>query len=136
MKQLFLSEWKRQWSKLTTWICVIAIMLYVTTSFCMKMNGKIPRGTEKPINAGNFSVYAIIEKLLDSVNLSGFNAVIIMFVVLCISEEYITGQLRMVIIRSYTASKIFIAKVLVILSTIFVLLLFYRKCGCRSCNTS
>ena len=68
----------------------------------------------------NFPVAAIQEQLIFS-----FNMIAILLAVLCVTEEFEGGYMRMVLVRPIKKSYVFWAKYLVVLSSIFILLVEY-----------
>ncbi|MBM7854019.1 ABC-type transport system involved in multi-copper enzyme maturation permease subunit [Desulfohalotomaculum tongense] len=122
MAELIKSEWERLWLKKSTWLCFSAIpfMVYAAISYYTKKNMVISQTSPEYTNFLNFPVAALQEQLISAVNVF-----LILFVVLSITEEYRSGQLRMVMIRRYNIREILSAKYIVILTAMFLFLLCY-----------
>ena len=122
MKNLFLSEWKRLWSRKTTMLCLLAIPIIVLASakYYLSVNNRVMVTDPKFTSFYNFPVAALQEQLLIA-----FNSILLLFVVLSVTDEFINGTIRMVLIRPIKIVNVFWAKFLVILSTMFILLLGY-----------
>lgn len=122
MKNLFLSEWKRLWSRKTTMLCLLAIPIIVLASakYYLSVNNRVMITDPKFTSFYNFPVAALQEQLLIA-----FNSILLLFVVLSVTDEFTNGTIRMVLIRPIKIVNVFWAKFLVILSTMFILLLGY-----------
>ncbi|SHJ40587.1 ABC-2 family transporter protein [Clostridium cavendishii DSM 21758] len=122
MKNLFLCEWKRLWCRKTIWICFfsIPIILYASAKYYLRVNQKVIFDSPQFTSFGNFPTAAIQEQLV-----LAFNLIVILIAVMSITEEYRSGQLRMIMIRPIKFSEIFIAKFLVLIVTIALYSLIY-----------
>ncbi|MCY6355912.1 ABC transporter permease [Clostridium sp. ZS2-4] len=122
MKELFISEWERLWSKKITWFCFFSIPLILmgTLKYYLKKNITIPHTSPEYTTFLNFPSVAMQEQLITVINILA-----LLFIVLSVTEEYRSGQLRMVMIRTYSFTKIVVAKYLVVLSTLLLFLICY-----------
>ncbi|MBU3215614.1 ABC transporter permease [Clostridium estertheticum] len=119
MKQLFLSEWQRLWSRKSTWISfmLIPVVLIVSIKHYIKVDALITANNLKYVSSLNFP-----SAVLASESIWIFDVIVIVLIIMAVTSEYREGQLRMVMIRSFSFSEIFKAKYLVVLSTVFLLL--------------
>ncbi|WP_044641198.1 ABC transporter permease [Risungbinella massiliensis] len=119
MKQLIRAEWERLWKRRITWIifALIPVGLFAAATYFQKQNEVTSVDLAQYAFAGNFPVLGLAEMLFTL-----FNAILLVFITLLITEEYRSGQLRMVMIRTYSFRKILLAKVIVLL--LFVLSFF------------
>ncbi|WP_142506384.1 ABC transporter permease [Melghirimyces algeriensis] len=119
MMALIASEWERLWNRKITWFlfAMIPVILFVSGQYYQKSNqGLTP---ENPAYAvlDNFPVLVLAEQLM-----IGFNLMLLLLLVFSVTEEYRTGQIRMVMIRSYSFSQLLFAKWLTVME---VMLLFH-----------
>ncbi|MFP3846967.1 ABC transporter permease, partial [Priestia filamentosa] len=122
MKALILTEWERLFKRKLTWI-VLAMApagLLVAASYLQKQNGQLSPELPEYTFTGNFAVLGLSEMLF-----TAFNALLLVFITLMITEEYRTGQLRMVMIRARSLGELVTAKVLVILGFLFLFFILY-----------
>lgn len=122
MKNLFLSEWERLWSRKSLWLCFMAIplILYVSAKYYLGINLKTPVTSPEFTSFGNFPNAAMQEQLI-----LAFNLIVVFISVLIITEEYRSGELRMVMIRPVKFNHIFIAKFLVLVAIISLYMVTY-----------
>lgn len=122
MHQMIFSEWEKLWKRKTPWICfsLIPVILLATLVFYLKNNVRIPPESPEYVVFLNFSVAALQEQLI-----STFNITAILLTILCITEEYKTGQLRFVILRAVSPLQIIIAKMIVLFLTMLLLMIAY-----------
>lgn len=119
MKRLIISEWERLWNRKITWLCFIFILpvLLATARYYLGRNETLSPKEVEFSTVAKFPVLALSEQLM-----TVFNLVLLLLLVFSVTEEYRTGQLRMVMIRSYSFAQIFFAKWVTVLGT---LLLFH-----------
>ncbi|MFP7732097.1 ABC transporter permease subunit [Priestia aryabhattai] len=119
MKELLLAEWERLWKRKVTWLTflLVPVVLLIASSYLQKQNGALTVDLPQYTFAGNFPVLSLAEMLF-----TVFNAMFLIFITLVVTGEYRSGQLRMVMIRSYSFKEIIIAKAAVLL--LFNLLFF------------
>jgi ABC-type transport system involved in multi-copper enzyme maturation permease subunit len=119
MKALILAESERLFKRKLTWVvlAMAPIGLFVAASYLQKQNGQISSSLPEYTVTGNFAVLGLAEMLF-----TAFNALLLVFITLMITEEYRTGQLRMVMIRARSMGELVVAKTIVLLG---FLLLFY-----------
>ncbi len=119
MKQLFLSEWQRMWNRKSTWSCfgLIPIIVFMFVKYYLKSNLKFTSGNAEYITFLKFPSAVLRINLL-----MFFNIVVILLIIMSLTSEYRSGQLRMIMIRAVSFGDIMKAKFLVILSTVFIFL--------------
>ncbi|MDX8044441.1 ABC transporter permease [Gracilibacillus sp. S3-1-1] len=119
MKQLLLSEWIRLWKRKTTWIAFLSIplILIAAAKYLVSQNNVVSTKLPQYTVAWNFPVMGLAEMLI-----TVFQGIIILIVVFSVTEEIRTGQIRMVLLRSYSYTEILFAKYIVIIG---VILLFF-----------
>ncbi|MWV43211.1 ABC transporter permease subunit [Paenibacillus sp. HJL G12] len=107
MMALLHSEWERLWKRKIAWLFLIAIpcIIVATAKYYLGHNVGIPPGSPEITTAENFPVMAMIEQLIIV-----FNVVALILLTLSFTEEYRSGQLRMIMLRAYSSSQLFWAK--------------------------
>ncbi|WP_461614500.1 ABC transporter permease [Clostridium sp. Marseille-QA1073] len=122
MKALFISELERLWSKKSTWLIFIAIplVLYASSKYYLSHNLSVPEISPEFTSFANFPSAAIQEQLIVF-----FNIVVVLLLVLSVTEEYRSGQIRMVMIRTRSFTQLFFAKFLAVATIILLLLITY-----------
>jgi hypothetical protein len=107
MKALILAESERLFKRKLTWVvlAMAPIGLFVAASYLQKQNGQISSSLPEYTVTGNFAVLGLAEMLF-----TAFNALLLVFITLMITEEYRTGQLRMVMIRARSMGELVVAK--------------------------
>ncbi|MCM3112594.1 ABC transporter permease [Lederbergia lenta] len=122
MNELMISEWERLWKRKVTWlmVAVLPIMAFASAKYYQKQNNSITSELPQYAVLGNFPVLGLSEMLMTI-----FNMVVLVIAAIIITEEYRSGQLRMVLIRTYSFQQIIIAKFTVLLSFIFLYLTAY-----------
>lgn len=122
MKQLLYSEWERLWRRKTTWLLFISIPLLLAGSanFLLSQNKLVPKDAAHYTVAWNFPILGLSEMLM-----TAFQGIILIIIAFTVTDEYRTGQIRMVIIRAYSYTEIMIAKLLVTIGTIFLFFCVY-----------
>lgn len=126
MKQLFWSEIDRLWKRKVTWGCFLAIPVIILLSarFYLQNNARVPVTSAEYTVFGNFPVLALAEQLVMVVNL-----IALVLIVFTVTQEYRTGQLRMVLVRAYSKTTIFFAKLSAVLVTILGFFGVYFLCS-------
>ncbi|MDH5163774.1 ABC transporter permease [Heyndrickxia oleronia] len=122
MKQLIISEWERLWKRKTTWLLFIAIpiLVFAAAKYYQKQNLSFTKNDPQFAVAGNFPILGLSEMLM-----TAFNIIILLLAAFIITDEYRTGQLRMVMIRSYSFQKVFFAKFIVMVGVLTLYLIIY-----------
>ncbi|SFT00812.1 ABC transporter permease [Marininema halotolerans] len=122
MMALISSEWQRMWSRKITWILFAAIplVLFVTGHFYQGLNDHLASNSPEYTLMDNFPVLALSEQLM-----TVFNMALLLLLVFSITEEYRTGQIRMIMIRSYTFTQLFFAKWITVMIIMFLFNTFY-----------
>ncbi|SFT00611.1 ABC transporter permease [Marininema halotolerans] len=119
MISLIASEWGRLWSRKITWLlfAILPILLLITGNHYLGENDGITPGNPGFTAWDSFPVMALSNQLM-----TVFNMILLLLFVFSITEEYRTGQLRMVMIRSYSFSQLLIAKWITVMG---IMLLFH-----------
>ncbi|NEW04790.1 hypothetical protein GK047_02000 [Paenibacillus sp. SYP-B3998] len=122
MKSLFQSEFERLWKQKLTWLFFAAIpcILFATAKYYLSNNLRVPLQSPEYVTANNFPVMALVEQLIVV-----FNVMSLVLLTLSFTEEYRTGQLRMVMLRAFTLGQLFRAKALAYLVTMLMFFLTY-----------
>ncbi|WP_168928849.1 ABC transporter permease [Paenibacillus dokdonensis] len=107
MIALLHSEWERLWKRKIAWVFLIAIpfIILATSKYYIGHNLVMPPGGPEHTTAENFPVMAMIEQLIVV-----FNVLVLVLLTLSFTEEYRSGQLRMIMLRSYSSTQLFWAK--------------------------
>ncbi|MBN2907959.1 ABC transporter permease [Polycladomyces sp. WAk] len=115
MIRLWISEWERLWSRRITWILFFSIplVLWVTGKYYLGKNAHLSPSSPEFTVMDNFPTMALAEQLI-----TFFNVVVLMLLVFSITEEYGTGQLRLIILRACSFRQIFFAKWLAVMGTV------------------
>lgn len=126
MMRLFISEWQRLWKRKSTWLMFAAIPLivYAAGSYFQKANEQTSSTLPQYSVFGNFSILSFEEMLV-----TVFNFMVIILAALIVTDEYRSGQLRMVMLRAYTFGKLFWAKGAVLTGLLFLFTCFYFVCS-------
>lgn len=122
MRVLLISEWVRLWKRKVTWLIfsVIPIIVYAAAKYCIYQNTTITPDLPHYTVMGNFPVLGLSEMLM-----TAFNLIVLTIVTMVVTDEYRTGQLRMILTRMYSFHQIILAKFIVVLGFIFLYLLTY-----------
>lgn len=122
MMALLHSEWERLLKRKIFWIFLAAIPLIIvaTAKYYLGHNAAIPMGNPEHTTAENFPVMAMIEQLIIV-----FNVLALILLTLSITEEYRSGQLRMIMLRAYSSAQLFWAKWLVFALMMALFFIFY-----------
>ena len=119
MKQLILSEWNRLWKRKVTWFVFLSIPIIIifSTKYLLGQNTVLSTDLPQYTVAWNFPILVLAETLI-----TVFQGIILILITFSVTEEYRTGQLRLVLIRSYSLLEVILAKFIVI--TVLVLMYF------------
>ncbi|WP_234117500.1 ABC transporter permease [Clostridium hydrogenum] len=122
MINLFKSEWQRLYIKKTTWICFISIpiILIALVKHYLKVNSVLNASSPEFMESYKFPIVA-----LQNYSMLLFDLLFIMLIVLCVTDEFRNGSIRMVLLRPIKKLHLFYAKFLVLLATLFLLLTTY-----------
>lgn len=122
MTRLMISEWRRIWNKKFTWIVLLLIPVIVGISvpYYLQKNENFDPLSAEFTSFANFPIMSVSEQLITI-----FNLVVIWLVVSMVTEEYHSGQLRLVLLRAYHFNQIFTAKFLTALAVIAVYLITF-----------
>jgi ABC-2 type transport system permease protein len=122
MITLIASEWERLWSRKITWLLFasIPVILFATGSYYQNLNEKLDPSRPEYAVMGNFPVLALSEQLVTVLNLF-----LLLLLVFSITEEYRTGQIRMVMIRSYSFAQILWSKWFSVMGIAFLFHILY-----------
>ncbi|WP_433946682.1 ABC transporter permease [Paenibacillus sp. SN-8-1] len=122
MRNLLLSEMERLWKRKLTWVFFLAIplIIFATAKYYMSTNLLTPVNSPEHVSSQNFPVMALIEQLIVV-----FNIISLIMLTLSFTEEYRSGQLRMVMLRAFTFGQLFTAKYLAYVITIVLYFVAY-----------
>jgi len=122
MKELLQSEWERLWKRKTTWLLFLSIPLILLGSakYLLSQNEILSTDLPQYTVAWNFPILGLSEMLI-----TVFQGVILVIVAFMVTEEYRTGQIRMVLIRSYSYTEIMVAKFIVSVGAILLFFFAY-----------
>lgn len=122
MKTLVKVEWQRLWKRKVPWLllAIIPVIVYVSAVFCQKQNQAFTPDVPQYTVAGNFPVLGLSEMLM-----TAFNLVAMIIAVMTVTEEYRSGSLRMVLIRTKSFQQLMLAKFFVLVGFLFLYLLTY-----------
>ncbi|MFD1416731.1 ABC transporter permease [Oceanobacillus jeddahense] len=126
MKYILNSEWNRLWKRKTTWVAFLSIpvLLLAAASYLNTQNAAVNPDLAQYTVAWNFPVLGLSEMLF-----TAFQGVILLLVSLSVTEEYQSGQLRMVLIRSFSFSQVMTAKYIVAIGAMFMYFILYFICS-------
>ncbi len=122
MKTLVAVEWQRLWKRKIPWLMMlmIPVLVYISALFCQKQNQAFTPDLPQYTVAGNFPVLGLSEMLM-----TAFNLVAMIMAVMMVTEEYRSGALRMVFIRTKSFQQLMFAKFFVMVVFLFLYLLSY-----------
>lgn len=122
MTKLIASEWERLWKRKVIWLlfAAIPIMVYAAAKYCLFQNTTVTPDLPHYTVVGNFPVLGLSEMLM-----TAFNLVVLVIATIVVTDEYRSGQLRMVLIRRHSFRQIILAKFFVVMSFIFLYLVAY-----------
>lgn len=122
MKALILVEWKKFWKRKVSLLllAMIPVMVFFSAKYIQQQNLNYSPETPQYAVFANFPILGLAEMLM-----TAFNLFIIVIVGMIVTEEYRTGSLRMVLIRSYSFRKIILAKFFVLVGLLFLYLALY-----------
>lgn len=122
MKQLIVSEWTRLWQRKVIWLMLLALPIigYAAAKYYLYQNSTITPDLPHYAVMGNFPVLGLAEMLM-----TAFNLIILIITAMIVTDEYRSGQLRMVMIRTYSYRQIIFSKFIIVISFIFLYLLAY-----------
>ena len=103
---------------------MIPVMLLGAAKYYLKHNQEVERIAVDYTYANSFPVLALSEMLMSICNL-----VLLVLIVLVFAQEYHSGQIRMVIQRSYTYSEVLIAKIITIVAVSLLFISVYFICS-------
>lgn len=126
MKNLFICEFERIWNKKSTCFLFLVIPFVILASgkYYLSHNLGVDLTSAEFTSFGNFPAAAIQEQLM-----TFFNASALLIIALAITEEYRTGEIRMVLIRCKSFGQLFICKISAIFTTIFMMSITYFICS-------
>ncbi|MDA1668144.1 ABC transporter permease [Bacillus cereus] len=126
MISLFKSEWERMWAKRITWLFLLSLPAIVMASakYYMKNNQVVPINSPEYTYANSFPIMGLSEQLMGT-----FNVILLVTIVMMFANEYHTGQMRMLLQRSYSYRQVIFVKVLNVFIFSFLILLVYFICS-------
>lgn len=121
-KGLYISELQRIYYKKSTLACFLSIpiLLIASVKYYLSVNKVVSISNPMFTSFYNFPVAAMQEQLM-----LGLNLVVVFLIVLSVTQEFRNGSIRMVLIRSYKPTQVFLAKIVTIISAIFIYLVTY-----------
>ncbi|WP_144510543.1 ABC transporter permease [Bacillus sp. FJAT-22090] len=122
MKKLIFVELERLFLKKSTWLFLVSIPLILVFSakYYRENNHFVSESVPEFTTANSFPIMGLSEQLMLT-----FNVVALVVVVLLFAQEYHTGQLRLVLQKSYTYRSIVLAKVLTTAIFLFIFMSIY-----------
>lgn len=104
------------------WLMYMAIPLiaWLSARYYAGHNAEVSTSSPEYTVFGNYPVMGLAEQLM-----STFNVFIIMLIVMTVTQEYRSGQMRMILLRAYSFRRIYLAKWLVVLTALFLFQLAY-----------
>lgn len=126
MKRLFISEFQRLFYRKSTWAGFLSIpaLLIASAKYYLSVNNIMDTSNPQFTSFLNFPVAAMQEQLI-----LAFNMIVILLMILSVTQEVRNGSIRMVLIRKFKPLEVFIAKFLVIITSIFMYLMVYLILG-------
>ncbi|MCB2309525.1 ABC transporter permease [Clostridium tagluense] len=120
--ELYKSEFERIWKRRLTWICFILIPLSIAgaSKYYLSNNYSHAVTSAEFVSFGNYP-FMIFQKVLVTL----FNIFTMLFVCMCVTEEYRSGEIRLVMIRGYSFLEIYFAKVAAIITTMLIFFLIF-----------
>lgn len=118
-KSLLIYEFEKFWSKKMNIACFLMIPLIVFMALNSCIGENHTYGISSPAfgSSMNFHIISLQEMLI-----SAFNGITIIFFILSFNEEYQSGCLRMAFIRPISIKKLFWAKTLVLVISLFFIM--------------
>lgn len=125
MMRLLYAEWYRLSRRKLVWVMVLALPLaaFAAASYYEGANNSVSPDAPQYAVFGNFPVLAISEMIYL------FDALLIALVATIWTDEIRSGQLRLVLLRVSTFSRLWWAKTGVLLGTMLLFLLLYLGCS-------
>ena len=122
MKKLIANEWKLLWKRKVVWLIFfsIPIMVYAAAKFTLYQNTTTDPSKAHYAVAGNFPLLGLSEMLM-----TAFNFIVLAVVTMVVTEEYRSGQLRLILIRTYSFRQLIFSKYFAVMGLMFVYLFSY-----------
>lgn len=122
MGQLIISEFERLWSRWSIRLLVLALplLVIVTGVYFQNHNGNISTDAVEYATALNFPILSISEHLFVT-----FNILLIFICAYVITEEYQQKQIKLILLRAYSMSQIFLSKFIVMATSLFICFSLY-----------
>lgn len=122
MRRLFLCEFERIWARKSIWLLFLSLpfVLIASAKYYLGHNESVSTLSPEYTSFANFPAAAMQEQLM-----SFFNIAIVLIFALIITEEYRSGQIRMVMIRVESFKKLFFSKLAAAFVTIFFIMILY-----------
>lgn len=122
MKKLVYAEWQRMWIRKTTWLFLftIPVILIASSQFLLKQNTMILKESTGYTYANSFPIMVLAEQLIYV-----FNIIALIIVVIGFAQEIQTGQLRLIIQRSYSFREVILAKLINVSLFLLIFLSIY-----------
>ncbi|WMM34135.1 ABC transporter permease [Shouchella clausii] len=122
MGQLIISEFERLWSRWSIRLLVLALPLLVIVTGVYFQNHNQNRSMDAVdyATALNFPILSISEHLFIT-----FNILLIFICAYVITEEYQQKQIKLIVLRAYSMSQIFLSKFIVMATSLFICFFLY-----------
>lgn len=122
MIKLIYAEWQRMWIRKSTWLFLITIPLILFASFryLSNHNELIPNDSPDYTYANSFPIMGLAEQLTFA-----FNIIVLIIIILSFAQEIHTGQLRLVIQRSFSYREVIFSKLVNVQLFILIFLSIY-----------
>lgn len=126
MKRLIINEWKLLWKRKVIWLIFfsISIMVYASAKFTLYQNTTTDPSQPHYAVVGNFPLLGLSEMLM-----TAFNLIVIAVATMLVTEEYRSGQLRLILIRRYSFRQVIFSKFIAVMGLmLFYLLSYFAIC--------
>ena len=122
MGQLIISEFERLWSRWSIRLLVLTLPLLVIVTGVYFQNHNRNRSMDAVdyATALNFPILSISEHLFIT-----FNILLIFICAYVITEEYQQKQIKLIVLRAYSMSQIFLSKFIVMATSLFICFFLY-----------
>lgn len=122
MRRLWLSEWERLWLKKSTWFFFLSIWMTQVVGIWVLWGDYLQKESGSTVYL--YSERFIIESLILQL-ISIYPIVLLFMTVSMFTEEYRTGQLRMILQRAFAKQEIFLVKGSVLVSLAGLILMVH-----------
>lgn len=122
MRQLIISEFERLWSRWSIRLLVLTlpVLVIATGVYFRNHNRNISIDAVDYATAINFPILSISEHLFIT-----FNILLIFICAYVLTEEYQQKQIKLILLRAYSMSQIFLSKFIVMATSLFICFFLY-----------